>query len=621
MEKTAFSNAIKKLTSSYNEIRKDSYYLESDLIKKLPSHKEALISTIKNELLLTDKQAEKCFNTFCRYKKGHLPSIEVKENGYQQSQIITALVFASHMKSDQQSRVNFLHQMGISLKDKNGSIIYTSDRKPDVWLSFSQAKTFSTSLQDKDPIIKVIAPNEDLQPFGKTERQFIKDIAEGGNGSQVKGSWIKILDLLDKPTLESSISESITSQFTSIVKPLRTKALKEFGHLESDFIRSIEYLRIPMVNEAMRNLHIGKDTANAIFDKYKSQQNGSVLQNVETREQNAVINRLNISLKFAELIEDPSKKSEFLKRMEISVEKKNGSYFFFYDKKKDFSLSEKDIKEKTGIVVTPQNFIFAELKNVQPFSKKERDFVKDYISSENMMDGRNATALSYLNKSDQDKVKAFGVATRVSGILNGINTRTADEMVRSLLYRGFVIHPIYENGETTYKVSRFNNKSVEAMATLPKNLADRLDNSNFVKVYPKIKEQLLAKGVYGTAKLVAVMKISRAADFNDTNLLHDTINDVAKVNNLLADKMREAAKPQKNGYIDYGRVARLVAEYNGEKIIKLPPTTVDSFICNERKQMETIVNELRNGNLDVAIKLIQGTETEEEIHQRKNKKL
>lgn len=132
-----------------------------------------------------------------------------------------------------------------------------------------------------------------------------------------------------------------------------------------------------------------------------------------------------------------------------------------------------------------------------------------------------------------------------------------------------------------------------------------IDNSNFSKVYPNIKEQLLAKGMYGTAKLVAVMKITRAGDFNDERLLHDTINDVAKVNRMLADKMRQASAPQKGGEIDYGRVARLVAEYKGESVIKLPPTTAESFIREEKTQMQTIVNELRHGNLDVAIKLMQ----------------
>lgn len=621
LEKDAFTKAIKTLTSSYNEIRKESYYLESDLIKDLPSKKSDLTDKLKTELLLTDKQADKCFDTFCRYKLGHLPSIEAKENSYQQAQIVTALMFASRMTNDQQSRVDFLHQMGISVTEKNGSIIYASERKPDVWLSYPNAKGMDSALAEKEPITKATAPSDDLEPYGKTEKQFIKNIVEGGDGSQVKGNWNKMMDLLDKETLDNVITDNITKQFSFAVKTLRTKEFKDSGLLETDFIRNMEQYRSSMVEEAMETMGVGKNTANAIFDKYKELQSSVVYQDADKREQNAVVNRLSISLKFAALIEDPAKRTEFLKRMEIGVSKTDGNTTFSYDRKPDFKLTIKDIKEKTGIKVTPQSFIFADMKNVQPFTKKERDFVKDYISGENMMDGRNATALSYLSKKDQDKAKAVGVATRVSGILNGINTRTADEMVRALLYRGFVIHPIKENGETSYKVSRFNNKSPEAMATLPKALADRLDNSNFAQVYPTIKDQLLAKGMYGTAKLVAVMKISRAGDFNDEKLLQDTINDVAKVNKVLADKMQQLATPQKDGNIDYGRIARLVAEYKGEKVIKLPPTTADSFIKNEVKPMEAIVDELRKGNLDEAIRLMQ-EDQEQEVQQRnKNKKI
>lgn len=622
LEKDAFTQATKFLNNKYNDTRKESYFLESDLIKDLPSKKEDFTQALQKDLQLTDKQAEKCFDTFCRFKIGQLPSLEAKEDAYQQSQIVTALKFASKMESDQQGRVDLLHKMGISVSEKNGTVIYESQRKPDVWLSYIHVKEMDNGVSEEEPIKRAAAPSGNLTPLNKTERQFVKDIAEGGDGSEVKGNWIKMLDLLDKDTKGTAINDNIVKMFSAVVAPVRTKEFKESRMLESEFIKSMDKIKTPIVEKATHDLDISRETAEAIFDKYKAYQNKVVLPDVETREEKAVVNRVDMSLRFASRIEDPAKKTEFLKRMEISVAKVGNEMVFSYDRKPNFALSAREINARTGLAVTPQTFIFADLKDVQPFSKKERDFVKDYLSGENLMDGRYSTALHYLSKADQDNAKKVGIGVRVAKILDAVNTRTADDMVKALLYRGFVIHPVKENGETSYKVSRFNNKSAEIMTTLPKELSDKLNNSNFAQVYPNIKEQLLAKGVYGTAKLVAVMKISRAGDFNDEQLLKDTINDVAKVNKVLASKMEEAATPTKDGIIDYGRVARLVAEYNGEKDIKLPPTTIQSVKREEKIPMETIINELRHGNtLETAIRLMQDENTEEETKQGNKRKL
>lgn len=620
LEKDAFTAAVKRLTSMYNEIRKDSYYLESDLIKDLPQKKGEMMKTLQKEQQLTERQAEKCFDAFFRFKTGNLPSVEAKENSYQQSQILTALAFASKMREDQQGRADFLHRMGVSLTTRNGAIVYISERKPDVWLTYANAKEMNHALRYEEPIRQAISPSEGISALSKTEKMFVKDIAEGGDGSQIKGNMVKMLDLLDEKNIGIAINSNIVKMFSALVNPLRTKAFKESGMLESDFIRSLDKVREPMVKKAMENLDITRETADAIFDRYRSYQTDTVLKDVESREEKAAANRIDMSLRFASLIEDPAKRTEFLKRMEVSVAKQGGGVVFSYDRKQQFTLSSAQIKERTGITVTPQSLIFADVK-VDPFSKKERDFVKNYLSGENMMDGRYATALSYLDQSEQDKAKRAGVETRVAKILDAVSSRSADEMVRTLLYRGFVIHPVSDQGRTSYKVSRFNSRKEETMADLPRNLAERLDNSNFAQVYPKIKDQLLARGMYGTAKLVAVMKISRAGDFKDEELLHSTIDEVAKVNPLLAGKMREAATPDKEGEIDYGRVARLVAEYKGEKTIKLPPPSADMVKRKTVKDMSAIVDELRHGNtLEAAVRLLRETEIEEQQKQQQDKR-
>lgn len=612
LEKETFTRAVKLLTSLYNDTRKSNYYLESDLIKDLPERKEFMTARLMDDMLLTEAQASKCFDTFARYKQASLPSIEVKENGYQQTQIITALKFATMMREGDQGRVDLMHRMGVSVTSRAGVIIYSSERKPDVWLSYNQASDIDGSLKDgREPVTEAVTPKSDLIPLGKTEKSFVKEISEGGDATKVKGEWLHMLDLLDGKTRERSISDDIVRRFASAVKTIRNDALRTSGEIESVFIKNMERVRGDMVPAAAQAMGVSEETAGAIFDRYKRYQMDTILPDVEKREEKAVLSRIELSLRFASRIEEPSRRTEFLKRMEINVGGRGDELHFSYDRKPDFSVTSSQVSalmEKTGLQMPPLEVIPLDRKSVEPFTKKERDFVKDYISGAKTMDGRHSAALSFLGRSEQDKAKAVGVATRISSILSSINTRTADEMVRSLLYRGFVIHPVKDKEGTTtsYKVSRYNNRSTEAMATLPKELSDRLARSNFEDVYPKIKRQLLDKGLYGTPKLYTVMNITRAQDFGDERLLNSTIEDVAKVNRPLAEKMEEAARPGKGGAVDYGRVARLVAGYRGEKDIELPPSTADETIDSTEKQMENILRELTRGNsLAVAVRLIK----------------
>ncbi|MBR2098037.1 MAG: relaxase/mobilization nuclease domain-containing protein [Prevotella sp.] len=610
LEKETFTRAVKLLTSLYNDTRKSNYYLESDLIKDLPERKESMTARLMDDMLLTEAQASKCFDTFARYKQASLPSIEVKENGYQQTQIITALKFATMMREGDQGRVDLMHRMGVSVTSRAGVIIYSSERKPDVWLSYSQASDIDGSLKDgREPVTEAVTPKSDLIPLGKTEKSFVKEISEGGDATKVKGEWLHMLDLLDGKTRERSISDDIVRRFASAVKTIRNDALRTSGEIESVFIKNMERVRGDMVPAAAQAMGVSEETAGAIFDRYKRYQMDTILPDVEKREEKAVLSRIELSLRFASRIEEPSRRTEFLKRMEINVGGRGDELHFSYDRKPDFSVPSSkafsSLTEKTGFRIPPLEATPSDW-SVQPFTKKERDFVKDYLSGARAMDGRHSAALSFLGQSEQDKAKAVGVATRTASILSSISTRTADEMVRSLLYRGFVIHPVREGETTAYKVSRYNNRSVEAMATLPKELSDKLDKSNFMEVYPKMKRQLLDRGLYGTPKLYTVMSITRAQDYRDERLLRSTIEEVAKVNRLLAEKMEEAARPGKDGSVDYGRIARLVARYAGEKDIKLPPPTVDEPIDSTEKQMEKILMELTRGNsLAVAVRLLK----------------
>ena len=610
LEKETFTRAVKLLTTLYNDIRKSDYYLESDLIKDLPARREGMKARLMEDMMLTEQQSSRCFDSFARYKRANLPSIEVKENGYQQAQIITALKFALRMKEGDQGRVDLMKRMGISVTEVGeGNLIYSSERKPEVFLSFRQASDMDGTLREgKEPVGEAVTPSADLAPLGKAERSFIKELTGGGDATRVRGEWLSMLDLLDGETRRNCISGDAVRRFSASVRTVRGEALKASGEIESVFIRNMESVRGEMVPVAAQAMGVSEETAGAIFDRYKAYQLETILPDVEKREEKAVLSRIELSLRFASRIEEPIRRTEFLKRMEINVARRGEDLHFSYDRKPDFSVTSSQVNaltEKTGFSIPPLEATPSDW-NVQPFTKKERDFVKDYLSGARAMDGRHSAALSFLGQSERDRARAVGVAARTASILSSISTRTADEMVRSLLYRGFVIHPVREGETTAYKVSRYNNRSVEAMATLPKELSDKLDKSNFMEVYPKMKRQLLDRGLYGTPKLYTVMSITRAQDYGDERLLRSTIEDVAKVNRPLAEKMEEAARPGKDGSVDYGRIARLVARYAGEKDIKLPPSTMDEPIDSTEKQMEKILMELTRGNsLAVAVRLLK----------------
>ena len=64
-------------------------------------------------------------------------------------------------------------------------------------------------------------------------------------------------------------------------------------------------------------------------------------------------------------------------------------------------------------------------------------------------------------------------------------------------------------------------------------------------------------------------------------------------------------------------MARLVAEYKGEKTIKLPPPSAEMVKRKTVKEMSAIVDELRNGNtLETAVRLLR---EDKEIEEQQNK--
>lgn len=608
VDRETYKKANKILSSIYNEKRKSDYYFESDMIKYLPNLKTSFIDRLTAELHLTFPQAESCFASYAKFKRTQLASIETKENGYQQQQIINALQFASRMDGDIQKRVDFLFRIGVVVKGNGENIKYISERKPDVWITYEDAVGLSNENLEKgkNPITNAdVKPTEGLQNLTKTERLFVKMFVEGGDLSTIKGDCLNMVSLLSEDERKTVADKIVPCSFKAIkdfnetVRSIRRERFKESGLLESDYIRNIEEERNVMKEAAVQKMGVDRHVADALFDNYKKYQQEKLLPEVEEKERNAAMNRMEVAMKFANRIQNTDRRGEFLKRMEISVRNDNGVLRLRYDRKPTYEISMEELNKKTGLSVSRQSIIFAkDYLGVKPFSKKERDFVKEYVAGAELADGRYSTALAYLDKDEQMKARAIGVGNRVNLILEKEGNRNVDEIVRALLYRGFVIHPTDCNGETVYKVGRFNSNKEGEMTSLPYNIAEKLNDSNFREAYPMMKSRML-NGTFASPKMRAVMQIMRAYDFKDDVLLQGTIAEVERVNRSLATKMRECISDGKERQVDFERMARLVAEYNGETEIVLPSPSEDiqgTADCG-RSQVKDIMDDLYKNNI------------------------
>ena len=231
------------------------------------------------------------------------------------------------------------------------------------------------------------------------------------------------------------------------------------------------------------------------------------------------------------------------------------------------------------------------LDSIKPFNKKERDFVSIYVSgklSQESTDARYASAARYLDKESKADVTRFGTASRVHNILERNKTTSIDATVKALLFRGLVIKPVKENGNIVFRIGMHNTDD-ETYVALPYNIQERLKQSNFERVYPSL-EKLILNGRFNTPKMAVLKDITRSADYNDPSLLQRAIERVQDRNEHLADAMRKAAGNMARP--DFERVANLVANYQGEKKIILPPSTPksESFVKNRNEKVKNTEN-------------------------------
>lgn len=610
LEKEAFLAANRCLVTLYSETRKQSGCLESEILRALPSYKQKFTEVLIRDLHLTQVQADTCFESYSKFKRAQLPSVEAKENRQEQKMMVAAVQFASRMVADDQARVNFLYRMGFEVSGAKGGIVFHSFRKEDVSLSLEEVMRLTAESPiavDESVLNRVMPPKSDLEPFTRVEVRFVENYASGGEISSLRGDFAAMAELLNEEERKKVAdvialqSQTIYKRFLEVVRPVRNKTFKASGQFESAYIRNMDDHKEKMIGEAMSKMGMGESVANALYERYKSYQTEQLLPKVLEKERGAISNRLRMAICFAEKIEPGLKRTEFLKKMEFSIVSDANGTKFECDRMAGYYPSLE------GMTITPGAYPpTGTLKSLpKPFSKKERDFVRDYLDGKSVAGSRYAAALSYLGQEEQNRVRAVGIAYRLTTLLADSETKGVDELVRALTYRGYVIHESSENGQKVYKVGRYNTKSQDAMATLPASLAERLSRSNFSEAYRAIRNQVMGDGLSASPKLRVVMKLARAADFDDKATLRSAIDDVRAINPLLAKKMEEASLPQANGSVDYDRVTRLVAGYRGERRILLPPPSADRG-RTDKLSVHDMVRELQTSNaLVVAVRLLK----------------
>lgn len=624
-----FKAAIRLLNSNFNTIRKESYKLESDAIRSIANRKDQYCDILKEKLLFSTQQADSVFNTFSKLKEKDLPEVDFKETSYAQKQITAAVQFAMHIQGTQE-KADFLQRAGVYVSRRYDDLVFSSANKESVQLSFkdicnltsNSVEPVSTHNIPFDPF-NIPEPGENLTRLNKEERQFVNAFVNH-DGSKIKGDFSELSLLLDKNEQNKLSSKLYISkeEYAEAFKPLNKLSrtiLRENYKYQSDMVANIDNHKDSFIS-VLKGNGLNEIKAERIYNIYKQGLENRLPQVVEN-EKNAAINRIVTASLFARNIDNPGKRSEFLMRMGIHAELADGELVLSRDDKREYKISWKELlKKEPRLSHSDKLFIQSVISPADPsarlFTKKERDFVATYVNgtfNQDKVDSRFSTASAYLNKEEKEKVQKLGLSARVIDILDRNKTASIDATVKALITRGLVIKPVEDGLNIIYKVGMHNAKDSSFIA-LPKSMQDRLRNSDFIEVCPNIN-RLVLNGRMNSPKMETLKSITRAADYDDPELLEKTIDKIALLNKELAVAMKQAAG---NGLRpDYERVANLVFDYKGEKTIILPPPTnhKDSFVINTSNSNDKVSPAAYRAMLDA---INNGTGLTHYLHQDDN---
>lgn len=596
VDREVYAAANRLLIKLYNTNRKKDYYFESDIIKDIYNQREIYESHLKNELYLTDEQARSCFNSFAKFKSSQLSSIEHKEESYLREQMIVAIRFASLLKKDSNTRQNILSGMNISIKQGNDNrVIYCSKQRDGLWIDSKELGSMDRNLEEVISY-KNVKEVIGVEKFGKSDRTLIKGIVTGEYRGKIDVSSLHLVENIEDENLRKKISQKAITMCPDSIKTFymytqnaRTVAMRENGILESEHIKNIEEHRASITSIAMREMGIGKSVSDALFDRYRDHIQ-SKLSEVEQKENAAIENRIKYSLKFAENISDTSLKTEFLKRMEISVIQELGKTYFMYDRKPSYKVREEKVSAK-------QQEFGQIMNDVKPFGKKIRDYVKN-LAEGVKTEEHYTTVLNYLDKSKKEEEYAGVILNKAVRTLENTHIAQPSDVIDTLMYRGIIVIP---TSSGKYKVGRYDMKQ-DVMKELPDDVTRILNRTNYRDIYDNYINRYVKDGK-ASAKLNLLVQISYAFDHKSS--LDGSIKAAKRIDEKLSKAIEDVINSD-SGSIDYLRILKLVNGYREGKKLTIPPKTIQSkqtsLLEDERN---VILQNLKKYDLEYAVDLFK----------------
>lgn len=612
LDKEIYIKANKLLVSLYNSDRKKDYYFESDFIKNLGEKRSKYSGYLCKELLLTDKQAEKCFNSYMKFKTAQLTDIEHKENSYVKKQMMTSVLFASKMVDDAKLKIGFLNGMGVGVTIRDNKTIYYSLKKEDIWLD--NKETGVGEILDKKDINK----SEDVILINKSDRELIKSILEDNYTKKVGMSSIRLIELLDGKEQRYEVAqkcvtncEEVKKVFERVVTKVRNIAMRERGELESNYIMNIDRYKDDFIRISRDDFGIGESVSEVLYDEYK-QQSINNINEIHIKENKSIENRIRYSLKFAEQIKDPVRKTEFMKKMEITVSKYNGNTYFSYDRKPEYTIMESKL---SGI---RQNFGGAINKNIKKFNKQERDYVRNYVEGK-PLDENFGTAMSYIDSNREKEERKRVIVNKAMRILDSTHISKPQDIVETLIYRGILVFP-KDNG---YVVGRISDKDNGTLGELPDEVTKILNRSNYKKIYKDYIDSYYNRGKNPSKRINMISKVAMAQDYNNAKYLEEAKEMAMKIDVELADAIHKLTQDKA---IDYRRIIKMIDNYDSKGYVILPPATQVTGRSLLEEEKDILLKNLRQFGSQYALDLLQYgrdymIENDEEYQKKYNNKI
>jgi hypothetical protein len=576
VDKQTYVRANKLLVSLYNSDRRQDHYFESDMIRSLAGRREAYCGKLMSDLHLTAGQAEKCFSSFHKFKSAQLSPIEHKEDSYIRSQMADTLRFCSMMSPDENRRKGIMMGMGVGVEEMDGKIVFRSIRKPGIWIDEREARESGIEAR-----IVTSAGCEDVgKELSKGDKAMIRSIVAGEFSGEIPASSLHLIELLADGEEKKRLAQIAISHCPSAVKEfgrcadkVRNKQMRENGVLESAYVARLDDQRERITAMAMSEAGIGKCVADALFERYRQEAHEGI-EAVHAKENAVIENRIRYSLRFAENISDPRQKTEFLKRMEISVRTQDGRNYFTYDRKPSHVVAESKVSNN--------NQQFEEMKNyVKPFAKKVRDFVRDFVDGKPTAEDYPSVT-RYLD-SNKNRDYAGVIYRKAMRTLESTHIGKPSDVLHALICRGIIVIPV----DGKYKVGKYD-MSTSVMQYLPDDVARIIDRTDYKDRYKEYLQGYLHEGKPND-KLNALISISFSADHNSKSGLEYPLHIVGRMSGKLGEVMRDMVVPDKSGKIDYTRILKLVDGYKKGETIKIPPRTQEPQEASLLEQERDVV--------------------------------